>query len=106
MISILQDDNTDIGLIRDNLWKLGAEVIIKGEEKVLDDGFERGIHGIIVRAGDRSAIALSTLSVEGNLSLDHILDTFTGSWVLRDSQAKNTISPPFILPGLHMMMKW
>ena len=73
--NILQDQNTDIELIRDNLWKLSVEIIIKGEESVLDDGFERGLHGIIVRSGGNNAIALSTLSVEGNLSLDYILES-------------------------------
>ncbi len=74
VLNILQDTKTDIDFIKQNLWDLGVEIIIKGEEKELgDESFERGIHGVIIRRGNINAIALSTLSVEGNYSFEYIL---------------------------------
>jgi hypothetical protein len=72
--NVMDDENTDSSFIEDNLWKLAVEIIIKGEEKELDGNFERGIHGVIVRYGQRNAIALSMLSVEGNISIESIID--------------------------------
>jgi len=74
----MDDINKEASFIEDNLWKLGIEIIIKGEERQMDNNFERGIHGVIVRYGEGNAIALSTLSVEGNISLESIINNLYG----------------------------
>lgn len=100
VINTLEDNKTDIGSIRENLWDLGLEIIIKGDEKELDDGFERGIHGVIVRSGNRNAIALSTLSVEGNYSLEYILNYLYNELGL-DPEKDSGNASEYYFPTIH-----
>jgi AMMECR1 domain-containing protein len=57
------------GITEDDLDDLKIEIIILGDEKELDDGYEKGIHGIRVEKGDKSATYYSTVAIEGNHDL-------------------------------------
>jgi hypothetical protein len=75
VINTLEDNNTELDKIKDNLWNMGIEIIIAGEEDELDEEFEPGIHGVRVHYDGKSAVALNTLALEGNISLESVMDS-------------------------------
>ena len=99
-INTMKDQTTDINTIKDNLWKLSIEIIIKGDDGLLDDGFERGIHGIAIYKGEKRAIALSPLSVEGNISMESIINSLYAELGLEESSNYEDVNI-YYFPTIH-----
>jgi len=65
----IEDTRYGGGITEDDLNDLKIEIIILGDEKELDDGYEKGIHGIRVEKGEKGATYYSTVAIEGNHDL-------------------------------------
>ncbi len=61
------------GITEDDIDDLKIEIIILGDEKKLDGGYEKGIHGLRIEKGESGATYYNTVAVEGNHSLDTLL---------------------------------
>jgi AMMECR1 domain-containing protein len=68
----IEDDRFG-GITEDDAGNLKIEVIILGDEKKLDKGYEKGIHGLRIENGDSGATYYNSVAIEGNYSLDELL---------------------------------
>jgi len=69
----IEDTRFEGGIIEGDLKDLKIEIIILGDEKKLDEYYEKGIHGLRIEKGDMGATYYSTVAIEGNYSLDELL---------------------------------
>ena len=65
----IEDTRYGGGITEDDLDDLKIEIFILGDEKELDDGYEKGIHGIRVEKGDKGATYYNSVAIEGNHDL-------------------------------------
>jgi AMMECR1 domain-containing protein len=69
----IEDTRYGGGITEDDLDDLKIEIIILGDEKELDEGYEKGIHGIRVEKDGSGATYYSTVAIEGNHNLNTLL---------------------------------
>ena len=71
--STIQDARYDGSITEEHLDHLKIEVFIIGEEKVLDTGYEKGVHGIRLEKSGQSATFYNSVAIEKNYSLEKLL---------------------------------
>jgi len=69
----IEDTRYGGGITEDDLSDLKIEIIILGDEKLLDEGYEKGIHGLRVEKDGSGATYYSTVAIEGNHNLNTLL---------------------------------
>jgi AMMECR1 domain-containing protein len=69
----IEDTRYGGGITEDDLSDLKIEIIILGDEKLLDGGYEKGIHGLRVEKGGKEATYYNTVAIEGNHDLNTLL---------------------------------
>jgi len=69
----IQDTRYDGSITETHLDRLKIEIFIIGEEKILDEGYEKGIHGIRLEKSGQGATFYNSVAVEKNYSLEKLL---------------------------------
>ncbi len=89
------------GITEDDADNLKIEVIILGDEKKLDDGYEKGIHGIRIENGDKGATYYNSVAIEGNFSLDELLPKLCKKAGLDEDCYDERSTDKYYFPTIH-----
>lgn len=71
-LNTIEDIVYNENIAEKDTWDLKIEILIPGDEKLLDENYEKGIHGLrLVKAG-KSTTYTNTIALEGNFDLNEI----------------------------------
>ena len=97
----IEDQRFDGGITEDDLKDLKIEIIILGDEKELDENYEKGIHGLRIEKGDMGATYYSTVAIEGNYSLDELLPKLCSKAGLDENCYQDEAVSIYYFPTIH-----
>ena len=78
-----------------------VHIFVMGGYKPLDDGFERGIHGLRFEAGSRGANYYSAYAIEGNYSTERLMARLCDKAELEDGCYKDPSVDKYYFDTLH-----
>lgn len=73
-LNALKNSDTGKEISADTTGKIKVNIFVLGDEKVLDDGYEKGIHSLGIKYGDSYIINCSSVAAEGNYRLEKLMD--------------------------------
>ncbi|MBA7508113.1 hypothetical protein ES705_00033 [subsurface metagenome] len=97
----IEDIRFDGGITEEDLKDLKVEIIIFGDEKKLDENYEKGIHGLRVEKGDNSATYYNTVAIEGNHNLDKLLEKLCKKAGLNENCYQDDTVDMYYFPTIH-----
>ncbi len=97
----IEDTRFNGGITEEDLKDLKVEIIIFGEEKKLDENYEKGIHGLRVEKGDSSATYYNTVAIEGNHELDKLLEKLCKKAGLNEDCYQDDTVDMYYFPTIH-----
>ena len=97
----IEDIRFDGGITEEDLKDLKVEIIIFGDEKKLDENYEKGIHGLRVEKGDNSATYYNTVAIEGNHNLDKLLEKLCKKAGLNEDCYQDDTVDMYYFPTIH-----
>ena len=100
-IRTIEDQRYDGGITEDNLKDLKIEIIILGDGKKFDENYEKGIHGLRIEKGDKSATFYNTVAVEGNYSHELLLEKLCKKAGLKEDCSEDDSVNIFYFPTIH-----
>jgi len=97
----IEDQRYDGGITVEDLKDLRIEIIILGDEKKLDENYEKGIHGLRVEKGESSATYYSSVAIEGNHELDKLLEKLCKKAGLSEDCYRDDTVDIYYFPTIH-----
>jgi len=97
----IEDARFDGGITEDDLGDLKIEIIILGDEKKLDENYEKGIHGLRIEKEGSGATYYNTVAIEGNHSLDRLLEKLCVKAGLSEDCYEDNAVSIYYFPTIH-----
>ncbi len=97
----IEDKRYDGGITEDDLADLKIEIIIIGDEKILDSDYEKGIHGLRLEKGGNSATYYNTVAIEGDHGLEILLQKLCAKAGLDQDCYQGGTASIYYFPTLH-----
>lgn len=97
----IEDTRFDGGITEGDLKDLKIEIIILGDEKKLDEYYEKGIHGLGIEKGDKSATYYNSVAIEGNHELDKLLEKLCKKAGLSEDCYQDDTVDIYYFPTIH-----
>jgi len=97
----IEDTRYGGGITEDDLDDLKIEIIILGDEKLLDEGYEKGIHGLRVEKDGSGATYYNTVAIEGNHDLNTLLAKLCEKAGLDGDCYKDDSVSIYYIPTIH-----
>ncbi len=98
----IEDTRYDGSITEENLSDLKIEILIFGDEKELDkEDYEKGIHGLRIEKGGKSATYYNTVAIEGNHGLDRLLEKLFKKAGFSGDFAEDKEAKVYYFPTIH-----
>ncbi len=94
-------DETLGGISKNELSNLKIEIFIAGDKKKLDEGYEKGIHGIEVKKGNDIKTYCNNISAEGNYDLEGLLEKMCREMGYYGSCYNDSGTSVYYFPTIH-----
>ena len=100
-IKTLNDDRYGGTLKESEINGLKISIYIIGDEKILDDGYEKGIHGLRLEKNGKSATYYNSVAIEGNYKLSRLIEKLCSKAGLENDCADDPDTKVYYFPTIH-----